>query len=163
VAGWTKGQSTQSVEPGNEYRSMSKATADFVKNCLHSYPEYKRFPISIKDALRQAHRRFKTRFISPHWYLRWDPENIKEILQKELRWCAPVLSYPANSTNCMMNFVSVYLSMKHYGYTHYHIEMSKLIRLGELSREEALNMLKINFDYNLVNSVLSKIGCSLES
>lgn len=49
------------------------------------------------------------------------------------------------------------------GYTHYHIEMSKLIRLGELSREEALSMLEINFDLNLVNSVLSKIGCRLES
>jgi hypothetical protein len=40
--------------------------------------------------------------------------------------------------------------------------MSKLIRLGKLSREEALGMLKINFDDKLVDTVLKKIGCNLE-
>jgi tRNA(Ile)-lysidine synthase TilS/MesJ len=162
VAGWTKGQSTQNTEVGNEYRSMSLATEEFIKKYLHSYPEYKWFPINIKDVLRQAHRKFKTRIISPHWYLKWDSENMKNILQKELEWRMPALSYPANSTNCLMNFVNVYLSMRHYGYTHYHVEMSKLIRLGELSREEALKLLEINFGLPLVNSVLSRIGCSLE-
>ena len=53
--------------------------------------------------------------------------------------------------------------MKYFGYTHYHVEMSKLIREGLLTREEALNLLEVNFDHNLVNSVLSKIGCRLES
>ena len=162
VAGWTKGQSIQTAETGNEYKSMSQATIDFVKNCLHNYPEYKGFPISIKDALRQAHRRFKAQFISPHWYLRYNPDQIKEILQKELKWHVPALSYPVDSTNCLMNFVSVYLSMKHYGYTHYHIEMSKLIRVGELSRQEAMGLLEINFEREMVNSVLNKIGCQLD-
>jgi tRNA(Ile)-lysidine synthase TilS/MesJ len=163
VAGWTRGQATLSSELGNEYTSMSLATSDFIKNCLHNYPEYKGFPVSIKEALKQAQRKFRTQIISPHWYLQWDFDKIKEILQKELNWRPPQLSYPANSTNCLMNFVSVYLSMKYYGYTHYHIETSKLIRLGELSREEAIDLLKINFDLNFVNSVLEKIGCRLES
>lgn len=163
VAGWTKGQSTLNSEISNEYTAMSYATTDFIKNYLHKYPEYRGFPVSIKEAIRQAQRRFRFKIISPHWYLDWDFNNMKEILQKELKWRAPKLSYPANSTNCMMNFVSVYLSMKHYGYTHYHVETSKLIRVGELSREEAAETLEINFDLNLVNSVLEKIGCRLES
>jgi len=162
AAGWTKGQSTQYAEVGEEYRSMSQATADFVKDCLHIYPDYKEFPVSIKETLRQADRKFKIQLISPHWYLKYDYDQIREILQKELKWRAPALSYPVNSTNCLMNFASVYLSMKHYGYTHYHIEMSKLIRVGELSREEALSLLEINFDRDLVNSILSQIGCKLD-
>jgi hypothetical protein len=163
VAGWTKGQAMQGAEAGNEYKSMSNATEDFVKNYLHRYSQYRGFPVSIKDALRQGRKKFKTRLVSPHWYLKWDPDNIKEILEKELKWRAPALSYPHNSTNCLMNFTSVYLSMKYYGYTHYHIEMSKQIRVGELSRQEALNMLEINFDSVFVNSILGKIGCKLES
>lgn len=164
VAGWTKGQSLEMGESGKEYTSMSKATVDFVENCLRCAPEYKEFPRSTEEAIRIARKKlkFKSILISPHWYLPDDKDKMIEILQKELKWKAPRLSYPRGSTNCLMNFVSVYLSMKHYGYTHYHIEMSKLIRLGKLSREEALEMLKINFDDKLVDTVLKKIGCNLE-
>jgi len=162
VAGWTKGQSMERGETGREYTSMSKATADFVVNYLHRDPKYKRFPRSMEEATKVAQKRFKSRAISPHWYLRWDADRIIQVLQKELKWKAPRLSYPANSTNCLMNFVNVYLSIRNYGYTHYHIEMSKLIRLGELSREEALNKLTINFDDEMIETILGKIGCKLE-
>ncbi len=164
VAGWTKGQSLEMGESGKEYTSMSKATVDFVENCLRCAPEYKEFPRSTEEAIGIARKKlkFKSILISPHWYLPDDKDKMIEILQKELKWKAPRLSYPRGSTNCLMNFVNVYLSMKHYGYTNYHIEMSKLIRLGEISREEALEMLKINFDDKLVDTILKKIGCNLE-
>lgn len=159
VAGWTKGQSGEGGNSTKAYASMSKATSDFVVNYLHKDPKYKGFPRSIKEATETAQRKFKSIVISPHWYVQWDPDRITEILQKELKWKTPKVSYPRGSTNCMMNFISVYLSMRHYGYTHYHIEMSKLIREGELSREEALSMLKLNFDKNLIDGILKKIEC----
>ena len=162
VAGWTKGQSIERGETGREYASMSKATVDFATNCLHKNPEYKGFPKSMKEVMKITRKRFKTKVISPHWYLNWDTDRIIEVLQRELKWKVVSLSYPAGSTNCLMNFVNVHLSMENYGYTHYHIETSKLVRLGKLSREEALNMLEINFDKNLVDSILEKIGCALE-
>lgn len=162
VAGWTKGQALLGKEFGGEYKSMSLATKKFVKNFLHNCGEYKNFPISMKNALKQANKRFKIRIISPHWYLKYNPEEIKENIEKELKWKATNLSYPKGSTNCIMNFASAYLSMKHYGYTHYHVEMSKLVRSGELSRSEALKMLELNFDLNFVNKILEKIGCNLK-
>ena len=162
VAGWTKGQSLESSEPESEYMEMSKATFDFIGRYLHKDPKYKNFPRSMKEVTKRAQKKFKTKVISPHWYLHLEQNRIVEVLKKELKWKAPQLSYPANSTNCMMNFVNIYLSMKNYGYTHYHVEMSKLIRLEELSREEALNMLEINFNKELIDSVLKKLGCQLE-
>jgi len=130
VAGWTKGQCDEGGDAGRAFSSMSKATSDFVSGCLHKIPAYKDFPRSIKEALERAQRKFRCRMVSPHWYLYQEQDKITDILHKELKWKAPQLSFPKGSTNCLMNFVSVELAMKHYGYTHYHIEMSKLIRLG---------------------------------
>jgi tRNA(Ile)-lysidine synthase TilS/MesJ len=162
VAGWTKGQSTEGRETGREYAAMSAATKDFIVRHLRREAAYKDFPLSMKEAVKAAARGSRITAVSPHWFLRYDPYKAVEILEKELKWAAPSLSYPLNSTNCMMNFASVYLTMKNFGYTHYHIEMSKLIRKGELSRDEALKLLEINFGKDLVNSVLKDIGCALE-
>lgn len=161
VAGWTRGQSIGREDTGREYTSMSKATADFVINYLHKDPRYRGFPRSVKEAIKIAQKKFRVKAISPHWYLQWDEDKMIQVLQGELKWKTPGLSYPIGSTNCLMNFVSVYLSMKYYGYTHYHIEMSKRVRLRELSREEALEKLAINFDEQLIEVILKKIGCTL--
>ena len=41
--------------------------------------------------------------------------------------------------------------MKDYGYTHYHVEMSKLIRQGVLSRDEALRDLEFKLTKEQLN------------
>jgi len=162
VAGWTKGQSLEEGEYGKEYRPISEATADFIKNYLHKDSQHKNFPLNMEEARRKIYKKFKGITVSPHWYVPWNIGDLKEILQNKLNWKTPKLSYPADSTNCLMNFASVYLSMKYYGYTHYHIEMSKLIRKGEMTREDALKILEINFDKSLVNKILDKINCKIE-
>ena len=157
VAGWTKGQCDEGDDAGRVFAAMSKVTADFITNNLHQMSQYKNFPRSINEAIKKAQKKFKCQMISPHWYLQWEQDEIMEVLQNELNWKAPQLSFPKGSTNCLMNFISVDLAMKHYGYTHYHIEMSKLIRLGRLSRQEALNALRLDFDINIINDILAKI------
>ncbi len=169
IAGWTKGQSSKQPLMSRcgcnihqpEFSSMAESTREFLNKHIKTDPKYKDFPISMEEVLIRAKKRHKCIVLSPHWFLPFGSEIYVETIKKELKWKYPKLSYPAYSTNCMMNFVSVYLSMKYYGYTHYHVEMSKLIRIGELSRDEALKMLEINFDLNFINSILSKIGCSL--
>lgn len=162
IAGWTKGQLAVGKESGNPYQPISSASTDFIKNHLHKNPRYKNFPLTIEEALRRADKRYKTEMVSPHWYLNWDADQIREILKNELNWKPIQNSYPAGSTNCSMNFVSVYLSLQNYGYSHYDIEMSKQIRVGEISREEALDNIKLNFDQQTVADVLSKINCKLD-
>jgi hypothetical protein len=160
ISGFTKGQSGEDSEPFDAYKQISESTADFIRYKLRKNPKYARFPTSIREVTRSAGRRFRSVVVSPHWYLPWEPEKITEVLQRELKWRAPTLSFPKGSTNCFMNFVSAYLSMKHFGYTHYHIEASKLIRKNELSRDEALKSLEIDFNLDFLNSIVKGLdGC----
>lgn len=92
--------------------------------------------------------------ISPHWFLPFDQETYVDIIKKELKWKQPEYSYPGRSTNCELNFLSAYNSLKHYGYTHYHVEMSKLIREGLLTREQALK----DLEWTLSEEQLEKIS-----
>lgn len=166
IAGWTKGQSTKqplmsrcgcSIHQ-SEFHSMAKSTSDFLNNYMISNPKYKNFPKSMEEVLTRAKMRQKCVVLSPHWFLPFDSEVYVEIIKKELKWKLPKLSYPGNSTNCYLNFISVYNAMKNYGYTHYHVEMSKLVREGLLTREEALKNLEVNFSKELLNSIASKLG-----
>jgi len=166
IAGWTKGQSTKQPLMSrcgcsthqSEFNSMAKSTNDFLNNYMINNPKYKNFPKSMEEVLTRAKMRQKCVVLSPHWFLPFDSEVYVEIIKKELKWKLPKLSYPANSTNCYLNFISVYNAMKNYGYTHYHVEMSKLIREGLLTREEALKNLEVNFSKELLNSIASKLG-----
>ncbi len=161
IAGWTKGQSIK--QPGrynirqSEYVSMGQAAKEFVENQARKDPKYKNFPKSMQEVLNIAQKRHKCIVLSPHWFMQKEPEENVKTIKEELNWEFPRLSYPAKSTNCYLNFISVYNSMKYYGYTHYHVEMSKLIREGLLIREEALKDLEINFDKELLNSIAKKL------
>lgn len=167
IAGWTKGQSTKqqvmskcgcnSASP--EFAEMSKATKDFIDDYVKTDPRYENFPTSMEEVLLRAKKRNKkTMVISPHWFLPFDQETYVKVIQEELGWQFPRLSYPGKSTNCMLNFISVYNSMKHYGYTHYHVEMSKLIRQGVITREDALRDLNFNVKKEVLNGIANKLG-----
>jgi hypothetical protein len=47
----------------------------------------------------------------------------------------------------------VHNSLEYYGYTHYHVEMSKLIRQGLMTRDKALRLLEPNYDKDLLNRI----------
>lgn len=166
IAGWTKGQSIKQPVMSKcackadapEYASMAKATKDFIEAHLKNEPKYKDFPESMEKVLKRAKKRHKSIVVSPHWFLPIDTETYVETIKKELDWEYPKLSYPAKTTNCELNFISVYNSKKYYGYTHYDLEMSRLIREGLISREEALKDLEINFDKHLLNIIAKKLG-----
>ena len=169
VAGWTKGQSTrQDVMTkcacnisAPEYASMAKATKEFLST-LKDDPKYKDFPTSMEQVLARAKKKHKCMVLSPHWYQDTEPEEYVELISKELNWKYPRISYPAKTTNCDMNFISVHRSMKHFGYSHYHVEASKLVRIGMLGRDEALKLLEVNFDNALLDSIGKKLGVQID-
>lgn len=171
IAGWTKGQSTNQTVMSKcgcnaasaEFKEMSAETQKFLDTYVRNDPRYKDFPRSMEEVLERARRRKnKAIVISPHWFLPFGPEVYVPVIQKELGWEFPKLSYPGRSTNCMLNFISVYNSMKNYGYTHYHVEMSKLIRQGVISREEALKDLEFNIKKSQLNAIAGKLGYKYE-
>lgn len=146
IAGWTKGQSEKSEVMSKcgcnvhaqEYAEMAKETHSFIDNILGDVKKYANFPKTMEELLKRNKKlKRKAVVLSPHWFLPYGPKEYVEIIKNELDWKYPELSYPKKTTNCSMNFVSVYNSMKYFGYTHYHVELSKMIREGIISREEA--------------------------
>jgi len=166
IAGWTKGQLSRQdhFHNGNinikniEFKSMADSTKEFLSHEIKDLPQYKDFPKSIEDVLKRTRRRHKSIVISPHWFLPYGPEEYTKTIKNELGWNPPELSYPKGSTNCLLNFMSVYYSMKYYNYTHYHVEASKLIRDGVITREEALKQLEWNFDEEILVKIAKKLN-----
>lgn len=161
IAGWRKEQSSSDTSSLIEYKCLSVETKKFITEHLRKIPKYKNFPLNFEEAKKVALKRQKIIALSPHWFINDLPENNLELLKKELNWKKIGKSYPANSTNCQLNFPSVFLSIEKFGFSHYHIEISKKIRNGELSRKEALRLLNMSFDKNYVNSILEKINCKI--
>jgi hypothetical protein len=52
--------------------------------------------------------------------------------------------------------------MTHWGYTHYHVEMSKLIRQGLMTRAEALELLELRFGREVLDRIGAELGCAIE-
>ena len=165
IAGWTKGQSKKQPLMSRcgcnvhqaEFTLMAKAAKEFLDTYVKNEPKYKDFPANMEEVLVRAKKRQKCAVLSPHWFLPFNSDVYVELIKKELKWKFPKLSYPAHTTNCYLNFISVHNSMKYFGYTHYHVEMSKLIREGLLTREEAIKNLEIDFDKELLNNISKKL------
>jgi hypothetical protein len=126
-----------------EFKNMAGHTQEFIQKLKKDpeTPQFKDFPESMEEVLARAKKKGQATVISPHWFLPFEEEVYVAEIQKELGWEQPKLSYPAKSTNCELNFLSVHNALKHYGYTHYHVEFSKMIRKGLMTREEALKRL----------------------
>ncbi len=170
IAGWTKGQSLRQPAmtkcacniTAPEFSRMGAATKEFIDKHVRTDPKYKDFPASMEEVLARAQKRHKSLVLSPHWFLPYDAQEYVETIERELGWKYPALSYPKKSTNCYLNFISAHNSMRYYGYTHYHVEMSKLIRDGALTRAEALELLKMDFSKELLNKIAAPLGCKIE-
>lgn len=166
VAGWTKGQYERHdkgfgparLKCSPVFDEMARASESFITDLSRKYSKYKNFPKSMEEVVCRAEKKWKPVVISPHWYLPFDETHNVELIKKELNWQAPSRSYPKKSTNCLLNYLSSYLAMKNYGYTHYHVEMSKLIRSGQISRNEAIDRLKMDFDQSILEEVSQKLG-----
>lgn len=155
VGGWTRGQAVERGEGAEEYSEMSKATSDFVRERLRKEPGFRDFPASINECVSRFGRNNK--LVSPLWYIDDSPERRKEVLEGELGWKAPASSYPSGTTNCMLNFLNVELSLENYGYTHYHAELAKLVRMAKLGREDALEMLRPRYGRETLERVLERL------
>ncbi len=159
VGGWRNEQMDEGENTDKRYLVISENTKKFIKNFLHKTKEYKDFPLNKNEAIGK-NKNIKT--LSPHWFIGQNDMVNNQILKKELMWKPPKLSYPKGSTNCLLNFVSTYLSMKNFGFTHYHIEMEKRFKNGEISKKEFEEKLKIDFDKDFINKkILSKLRCKI--
>ncbi|MFA5137966.1 MAG: 7-cyano-7-deazaguanine synthase [Elusimicrobiota bacterium] len=163
IAGWTRAQSARGRGlDGPEFASMSRATRDFLALHARGDPRYKDLPGSMEEVLSRAAKRHPCAILSPHWFLPGDSSSYIPLIEKELGWRRIERSYPAQSTNCALNFLSVDRCLRDYGYTHYHVEMSKLIREGLMTREEALRLLEPDYSPELLQRILRDLQAPLD-
>ncbi len=151
IAGWTLYQSDL-INLTSAYLPLSEP----VYNFLRKYG--KRFNLKYYNStvLKKKHRQILV--TSPLWYLNLDESEIKNIIRDKLGWKQTEESYPAYSTNCQLNYLSSYLALKAFGYTHYHIEMSQMIREGKIGRQEAQKRLAFVKDSVEFDKIYDKIG-----
>lgn len=163
IGGWTSGQ--VNVEE-KEMRVLTRGIPDFIDLMRKKYAKYRDFPKNMSEVKKRFRISKKAVIVSPHWFLPYGSEEYIEIIHKELNWKPIKFSYPLNSSNCAVNFIGSFLSMRLSGFTHFHVEMSKLIRSNKLSRDEALKALEIDIHHEPVSSfvspVLKKLGCQKE-
>jgi len=170
VAGWTNGQSTSNSTQSKynrdeifpEFKKMNEASKEYLNRKTKDSSKYKDFPKSMDEVIKSSNKKHKSIVISPHWFLPFDEKDYVKTIKDELGWKAPKDSYPKGSTNCYLNYISVYNSIKYFGFSHYHIEMSKLIREGSLTRKEALEKLKIDFNIKQLNSIAQKLNFKID-
>ncbi|MSP56296.1 MAG: hypothetical protein EXR69_11945 [Myxococcales bacterium] len=170
ISGWTKGQTsggTRSVlskcacdQNPEEFKSMSAATKEFMDNHVRTDPKYADFPRTMDDVLSTAKKKYNSKAIvlSPHWFVPGGPEEYVPIIKEKLGWDYPVRSYPKKSTNCDLNFLATKLAIQNYGYSVYHIEMSNMVRMGIVSREEALDLLAGEINQEILDGIHEKLG-----
>jgi tRNA(Ile)-lysidine synthase TilS/MesJ len=165
ISGWTRGQMNSQPEQSSEesfreFGKMTEQTSKFIQAMRIKYPKYKDFPLTMEEVIKKYR---KIQVISPHWFTQEDPEEYSALIRKELDWQPIKHSFPRGSVNCRLNFAASHLAMKAYGYTHYHIEMSRLIRQHELTRAEALEALQLDIREKpvatMVKEVLDLLGC----
>ena len=144
---------------------MAAATKAFMRDVKKSLPAYRDFPSDMEAVLRIARKRHKTKAValSPHWFLPIDTAEFIETIKDEVNWSYPEFSYPRKTTNCDLNFLSSWLALRDYGFSHYHIELSNLIRRDLMTRDEALQMLDASFiDEAFMEPTLKKLGLGVE-
>lgn len=94
-------------------------------------------------------------------YYRYEEISIREIKEylkrKDEYWSKPE-DTGFCSTNCMINDLGIFTFMSHHGYHNYAPPYSWDCRLGQKSREEAAEYLKVEFDIDKIKNIYYEIG-----
>lgn len=97
---------------------------------------------------------------SPWYYLDQEEVGLKDIL-KNLKWKKIKRSFPKNSTNCKLAFLTSYLGKK-YGVSNYDITLSRLIRFNKLSRKDAVKKFNEKIPDTLIKEILKELNLSID-
>ena len=171
IGGWTRGQVTEMASSSKvknnqasdiEFNHICKDIEPFIDHARKKFEKYRDFPKNMQEVRDRFKISKKTELISPHWFLPTEPIEYEKLIKDELKWNRIPRSYPLESTNCKLNIIGSWISFQKFGITHFHVEMSKLIRQGKMTKEEAEALLKMDFSKEYLNEILKKINCKID-
>ncbi len=94
--------------------------------------------------------------IHPAAFFKYDEKNIYKRIKK-LGWIKPK-GLDANSTNCLLNSLTVQTHQEQYGFNPYVFEIAKLVREGYLKRSEGMRRINQKVPKLTVEKVKQKLG-----
>lgn len=169
INGYSKGQ----VETVNDKNSGLSWMGDFIQE-VNDKKDYKFIQTFLKKmSFQQRQKKYNSPkdiemlsdsdkiLVIPFFIFRFyktQKEELKRICQRRFDWKETKNSYPARTTNCMMNWLNNYFDLKKMNYSNYHAEYSKLIRAHEITREQSLLDLNFNPPSGLLQDLAIEIG-----
>jgi hypothetical protein len=98
----------------------------------------------------------EVKFIDFYRYWSAPLDEMLEFLKTQAGWSRP--SDTGRSTNCLINELGIYIHKKQRGFHNYALPYSWDVRLGQKTREEAIDELNDELDVNRVKKLMAEIG-----
>ena len=112
---------------------------------------------SLDVSIFQDDRVFdEIRFVEFYRYCDAGLDEVLSYLRRALPWIRP--SDTGRSTNCLINDVGIYVHQRERGYHNYAVPYSWDVRLGQKTRDEAVQELRDDIDTPRVLRILTEIG-----
>lgn len=160
LGGYTKGQ--QYIR-NNELFWIYDISDESIKEVLRELPQYEHLVELFDNQTAYFGKHYKEIVqLSPFRYMKWQEDEIVELLSKELKFKKAKNSWPENSSNCTFNYVAQYLALKTFGYAQHEVELSNLVRVGEMSRERALDIVETPLYADIIEATLDKMGIDIQ-
>lgn len=160
LGGYTKGQ--QYIQKSELFWIYKESDVNTIE-VLKDHPKYAYVLELYKNQTEYFRKHYPTiAQISPFKYIEWNEDEILQILTKELNFQRSERSWPVNSSNCLFNHVSQYLVERDFGYAQHEVELSELVRAGEMTRERALEISESPIYESAVRDSLNKLGLNYE-
>ncbi|MEI9476864.1 MAG: hypothetical protein WCO26_09840 [Deltaproteobacteria bacterium] len=153
--GWSPGQAPIQSSVMKTSPPFVKATQKAIFEPLYQQMGDQVKPYFLNDGYFERQDRFPYN-VHPLAFLDYDEDKIYQRI-KELGW-EPPSDTDSNSTNCLMNAFANQVHLKQFGFHPYAFEMAGLVRMGVLSREEALKRLNEPGNEKVIEDVKRKLG-----
>ena len=161
VTGLSRGQLFETRLSENLFRSGRCGPAEIDAAVLAARKAYHRMDDAVSRSLgcvdvpgRPRVRGDPVRRLLP--LLRCGLDEVLSYLQRRLPWMRP--SDTGRSTNCLINDVGIYVHQRERGYHNYALPYSWDVRLGQKTRDEALDELRDEIDGSRVRKILTELG-----
>jgi hypothetical protein len=96
-------------------------------------------------------------------FYKTDKDQLKEECRRRFDWRPQETNYPRRTTNCRMIWLNTHMDLKKMGYSVYHTEYSRLIREGEITREQALQDLAFDPPGTIVQELADDVGVDIHN